>query len=485
MGVATRRLLTCGGPFFSMPRKRLPSPNELAALVRRDVFVNGVGESVLRIWQNQWYRHDGKVYRRFESIPLQLCVRDWIQQSIGAKYVAGGLVRSIIAELKFQPYAYVPDAWEMPCLLPANVPHIDERHEMVRPVNWINLANGIFDLGAWEMGRSPLRPHTALYFSTDCVEYGWDPSARTPLFRQFLRESCADFEQRLLCLQMLAWFVTWDNTLKRICFLYGESDSGKSVMANHVIVPLVGADAVSHIRLEAFGARFEDGTIRGKKVNITAEARFAGAVIEERLKAISGGDKLTVDVKFKEPVTFEPTARLLLAGNSQARFTDMSNAVWNRLVVLYFNNSVPRQKQDRHLGDKLRAELSGIFRLSMIAWRVLRKRGDFAPSHVSDTLVQQFRLRSNPPKMFFEECFTADDEAFVTRREVMSEFRNFCNVWGYLGRHSRESVFDELRRQFRYVREEWREFEERRSIAVVKKVRVRAFAGNVSLGVTG
>jgi hypothetical protein len=160
----------------------------------------------------------------------------------------------------------------------------------------------------------------------------------------------------------------------------------------------------------------------------------------------------------------------------------MSNAVWNRLLVVHFNNSVPRSKQDRHLGDKLRAELPGIFRLSMIAWRVLRRRGDFAPSCVSDALVAQFRLRSNPPKMFFEECFTADDEAFVTRREVMNEFKNFCSVWGYLGRHSRESVFDELRRQFPYAREEWRDFDERYSIAVVKTVRARAFVGIRFLG---
>lgn len=200
-------------------------------------------------------------------------------------------------------------------------------------------------------------------------------------------------------------------------------------------------------------------------------------MIEERLKAISGGDKLTVDVKFEEPITFEPTARLLLVGNSHARFSDMSSAVWNGLLVLHFNISVPREFQDRRLGQKLRAELPGIFRLAMIAWRVLRKRGVFSPSRVSDRLTHSFRLRSNPPKMFFQECVVADDEAFVTRRDVMTEFRNFCNIWNYRGKHSRESVFDELRRQFPYVREEWRDVDIRSGFGAVEKQRVRAFVG--------
>ena len=45
--------------------------------------------------------------------------------------------------------------------------------------------------------------------------------------------------------------------------------------------------------------------------------------------------------------------------------------------------------------------------------------------------------------------------AFVTRREVMSEFHDFCNVWGYLGEHLRESVFDELPASSPTWREEW------------------------------
>lgn len=449
----------------------------MAALVINDEFINVAGEVTLHYWQKKWWRHDGCVYHPLESIPFEKCVREWVRRTLGSRHVTNGLIRSIIAELKFAPYVYVPDSWEMPCLLPADTPHLDERHEMVRPVNWVNLANGIFDVQAWEQRRPPLRPHTPRFFSTDCVEYGWDPVARAPIFREFLRQSCADFHQRVLCMQLLAWFVTWDNSLKRIIFLFGEADSGKSVLANDVIVPLVGEDAVSHLRLEAFGSRFEDGEIRGKKLNVTAEARFAGAVIEERLKAISGGDKLTVDVKFEQPVTFTPTARLLLVGNSQARFSDMSNAIWNRLLILFWNNSVPRELQDRRLGNKLRSELSGIFRMVMIAWRVLRNRGDFVPSVTSDALVQQFRLRSNPPKMFFEECFAADDEAFVTRREIMSEFRNFCNAWGYLGKHSRESVFDELRRHFSHVREGWRDYQVRNGLSAAKTVRARAFVG--------
>lgn len=259
-----------------MPRKKLPPAHELAAVLIADMFANAENEVTLRFWQGKWWRPDGRAYRAVESIPLEKTVRQWLQSMLGGRQIPSGLTRSILKELKFALYVYVPDSWEMPCVLPADTPHPDERHHMLRPANWINLANGIFDIDAWEARCPPMRPHTATYFSADCTDYPWDPSARAPIFRRFLRQSCSDLEQRLLCLQVLAWFVTWDNHLKRIVFLFGEADTGKSVLANDVIVPLVGENAVSHLRLEAFGSRFEDGTIRGKKLNITAEARFAG-----------------------------------------------------------------------------------------------------------------------------------------------------------------------------------------------------------------
>lgn len=439
-----------------MSKKQLPPPNELALLVLNDAFKNGQSESILRYWQNKWWRHDGCVYRRLESVPLTQLVREWVRQRIGPNAIDNRLVRSIISELPFQPHVYVPSSWEMPCVLPSTNSYLDEQHEMEHPTYWINLSNGIFDLSEWEAGREPLRPHTATYFCTDCTGYGWDASATAPVFRRFLRESCSDIDQMELCLEAAAWFVSWDNSLKRIFFTFGESDTGKSRFINDVIIPLVGEDAVSHVPIEAIGTRFGEMPLRGKKLNVCSEAKFVDTVSVERLKAISGGDKVTQDIKNEEPITVVPTARILASGNSPLRYADTSNGIWNRQRILHFNNVVPRQSQDLQLGEKLRAELPGIFRLVMLAWLRLRKRGDFVASDISDNLVQQFRLRSNPPKMFAEECYVERDEGFVFRGEVMRQFRLFCQRWSYKGGHSRESVFDELRRQFPYLREEWR-----------------------------
>lgn len=439
-----------------MARKQLPPPNELALLVCRDLFTNSQSECILRYWQKQWWRHDGQVYRRLESVPLTHSVREWVRARIGADAVNSGVVRSIIGELPFQPFVYVPTSWEIPCVLPDNIPYLDEQCEMERPTHWVNLANGIFDLHEWEAGRQPLQPHTATFFCTDCTDYGWDTSAAAPVFRQFLRESCSDIDQLELCLEAAAWFISWDNSLKRIFFTFGESDTGKSRFINDVVIPLVGEDAVSHVPLEAFGTRFGEMPLRGKKLNVCSEAKFVDTLSVERLKAISGGDKVTQDIKNEEPITVVPTARILASGNSPLRYADTSNGIWNRQRIIHFNNIVPREFQDLRLGEKLRAELPGIFRLVMLAWLRLRKRGDFVQSAISDNLVQQFRLRSNPPKMFAEECFVEHDEEFVLRRDIMKQFRLFCQRWSYKGGHSRESVFDELRRHFPYVREEWR-----------------------------
>lgn len=421
--------------FISMPRK---STTRSAA----DLAI-AFNSGQIRFYRDEWWRFDGGVYRQMDKIVLKREVHDWLTLQPNATPSQADAVISI---LKLEPYVYVPAHWDMPALL-LNKTHCDERDKQVVPTQLINLKNGLFDLDAWEQGKPPLSKHSGDYFSVDRAGFDWDSDAKAPIFKRFLKTACADAEQQMLALELLAWFCTWDVSLKKVVFLYGESDTGKSVFSQ-IAADLVGEEIVSNLRLEAFAEKFEVGEIRGKKLNITPEARFAGAAIEEKVKSISGGDRMTCDVKNKKPVTFKPTAKLMMAGNTPARFSDTSNAIWNRLIVLHFNNIVDRNEQDRELTNKLRAELPGIFRLAMLAWREMRRRGDLTPSKVSSRLVNEFRLCSNAPAMFFVEEIEEALGEFMLRSEVFDGFGRFCALWGYTGKHNRDTVFAELRRRF-------------------------------------
>jgi putative DNA primase/helicase len=82
-------------------------------------------------------------------------------------------------------------------------------------------------------------------------------------------------------------------------------------------------------------------------------------VIVERLLSISGEDALTIDIKFRDPVTCKLTTRLMLLSNELPRLSDASGALAGRFIALRLTESF-YGREDLDLTQKLLTELPGI-----------------------------------------------------------------------------------------------------------------------------
>ena len=57
--------------------------------------------------------------------------------------------------------------------------------------------------------------------------------------------------------------------------------------------------------------------------------------------------------EFKE---VKPEFQLFLASNHRPQITGVEDAIWNRIVVIPFNEVIPKHEQDRDLDKKLQSE---------------------------------------------------------------------------------------------------------------------------------
>lgn len=107
--------------------------------------------------------------------------------------------------------------------------------------------------------------------------------------------------------------------------------------------------------------RFQLTQTIDKLANICAEVGEISTVAEGVLKQFTAGDRMYFDRKGIPGVERYPTARLILATNNRPRFRDRSEGIWRLMILVPFRYTVPQERKDRDLKNKLRGELAGIF----------------------------------------------------------------------------------------------------------------------------
>jgi P4 family phage/plasmid primase-like protien len=239
------------------------------------------------------------------------------------KTLVGNVQNALASEI------LLPDAIEMPSLLPAG-----------QPRDLVALDNGLLDLG-----QGTLAPHTPDWFACTCLPFRFDPMADCPKWKSALDLSLGGDPELIDLLQ--EWFgynLLPDNAAQRFVVLAGEGNNGKGVVCA-ALEALLGGDNVCSLGLEAFGQRFALASTLGKLANIVSEVGELDKTAEGILKAFTSGDRMPFDRKGKPLISARPTARLTLATNNPPRFVDKSLGVWRRLILFPLGVQIPPERR--------------------------------------------------------------------------------------------------------------------------------------------
>ena len=140
----------------------------------------------------------------------------------------------------------------------------------------------------------------------------------------------------------------------------GPGGSGKSILAE-IATMLAGEDNATSADIDTLEDPRKRASLIGfSLIRLPDQEKWSGD--GAGLKAITGGDAVSVDPKYQNPYSTHIPAVILAVNNNPMRFTDRSGGVSRRRVIIHFPEQIAPQERDPQLKDKITRELAVIVR---------------------------------------------------------------------------------------------------------------------------
>ncbi|HFN3577980.1 TPA: primase-helicase zinc-binding domain-containing protein [Enterobacter hormaechei] len=143
----------------------------------------------------------------------------------------------------------------------------------------------------------------------------------------------------------------------------GPGGSGKSILAE-IATLLAGEDNATSADIDTLEDPRKRASLIGfSLIRLPDQEKWSGD--GAGLKAITGGDAVSVDPKYQNPYSTHIPAVILAVNNNPMRFTDRSGGVSRRRVIIHFPEQIAPEERDPQLRDKIGRELAVIVRQLM------------------------------------------------------------------------------------------------------------------------
>ncbi|MDI6025250.1 phage/plasmid primase, P4 family [Corticibacterium sp. UT-5YL-CI-8] len=295
----------------------------------------------------------------------------------------------------------------------------------------------------------------------------FNPSQHCPTWIAFLDFATGEDAGAVRFLQQwLGYSLTGDTREQALLFVHGPGGSGKGTAING-FADVMGDYSLNVDMSTLTAAKYEGHTtqfarLRGARMARASETEEGKAWAENRIKTLTGGDKVTARFMRQDDFEFVPEFKLTIFGNNRPAIANVDEAIKRRFNVLPFTRIPP--VKDLQLGAKLRAEWSG-----MLSWAILgcldwQANGLVRPHAVLDATASYFEEQDTFQLWIDAECEVGRQHADTTDRlweSWMSYAREVGEPCG-----SRNKTFPEMM--------------QRRGYSLIKNkqgIRGRGFAG--------
>ena len=227
----------------------------------------------------------------------------------------------------------------------------------------LNTPGGVIDLTS---GR--IRPHDREDRMTKISTA--TPRGDCPIWRKFLNEvTSGDQALQAYLARMAGYALTGSTREHALFFLYGTGANGKSVFVN-TLATILG-DYATNAPMDTFMETRSDrhptdmAGLRGARFVAAIETEQGRRWAESKVKNLTGGDKISARFMRQDFFEFMPQFKLIVAGNHKPAIRNIDEAMKRRLHLIPFTVTIPPERRDQHLQQKLLAERDGI-----LAWAV-------------------------------------------------------------------------------------------------------------------
>jgi putative DNA primase/helicase len=261
-----------------------------------------------------------------------------------------------------------------------------------------------------------------------------DPTMPIPIWSSFLARITADDQDLQDYLQRAAGYcLTGDIKEHVLFFLYGTGANGKSVFIK-TLLGIWGDYACTvptEVLMESNFDRHptELARLQGVRLAMASETEQGRRWAESRIKALTGGDKITARFMRQDFFEFTPQFKLMIAGNHRPSLRGVDEAIRRRLHLVPFTVTIPTEDRDPDLADKLKPEWPGIFNWAVEGCLDWQDEGLNPPQAVTNATDAYFAAE-DAFNLWREDCTEDDPNAWELSASLWQSWKRWAENAG-------------------------------------------------------
>ena len=245
----------------------------------------------------------------------------------------------------------------------------------------------------------------------------------------------ADFLQRALGYSMLGM-----SNEECMFILHGKTTrNGKSTLLNTIEYMLGDYSKVVPVGMICKGDRQKDAEaasptlagLKGKRFVTMSESNEYGKMDEEKIKQLTGGEKISARALYQSAVTYKPQFTLWLSCNDLPLVTDKSLFASERIKVVEFNRHFSPSEQDTHLKDELTTmeAMSGIF-MWLVRGYIRYKEHGLTMSEEMKQVIRNYEGDNDLVLQFLESRCVQSEVANIKAKDLYNAYKLWAKSEG-------------------------------------------------------
>ena len=294
----------------------------------------------------------------------------------------------------------------------------------------LNTPGGVVDLRTGAL-RAHERRSRMTKITTATVAAG---EYACPIWRLFLNDvTGTDVDQIAYLQRAVGYCLTGVTSEHALFFLYGTGANGKSVFVN-VIATILG-DYATNAPMDTFMESRSDrhptdlAGLRGARFVAAIETEQGRRWNESKLKAITGGDKVSARFMRQDFFEYLPQFKLVIAGNHKPSIRNVDEAMKRRLHLIPFTVTIPPERRDPRLTEKLLQERDAILAWAIEGCQLWQRQGLKPPHSVVQATEEYFEGEDALGRWIEERCVCHANAKALTI-ELFQDWKQWAEAAG-------------------------------------------------------
>lgn len=254
--------------------------------------------------------------------------------------------------------------------------------------------------------------HFPEYHLTKMTAVG--PGGDCPLWHKVLdRITDGNMDLQRYLARMFGYSLSGSTKEQALFFGYGNGANGKTVVLNTVANIMGGYAKTAPIETFTASGYEKHPTdlagLRGARLVTAVETEEGRQWAEARIKALTGGDRISARFMRQDFFEFTPQFKLVIVGNHKPTLRSVDEAIQRRFNLIPFNVTIPAADRDKDLAEKLRAEWPGILAWIIAGCREWQEIGLQPPDIITKATAEYLDQQDSLFAWITEACQTGPE----------------------------------------------------------------------------